>query len=107
VYQAITTVSLGDGATTYFWFDVWWGEDSLADRFPALLTHCTVSSLTVREAVMGGIRGCLVSRLTQTACDELHALEEIVADTVLTSDADARLSPLLLPDGRLHSSMLY
>jgi hypothetical protein len=56
---------------------------------------------------MGGIRGCLVSRLTQAARGELHTLEEIITDTVLTSDVDARLSPLLLLDGKLHSSMLY
>jgi hypothetical protein len=40
IYRAITTVILGDGLTTSFWHDVWHGEDSMAERFPQLLTHC-------------------------------------------------------------------
>jgi hypothetical protein len=39
LYQAITTVQLGNGRSTSFWFDVWHEDDCLADRFPALLSH--------------------------------------------------------------------
>ena len=36
LYQAITTVQLGDGETTLFWTDVWSEDDALADHFPTL-----------------------------------------------------------------------
>jgi hypothetical protein len=60
IYQAVTTVSLGDGSTSSFWFNVWHEEDCLADRFPALLTHCKVANQSVRQIVSTGIRDHLV-----------------------------------------------
>ena len=34
LYQAITSVSLGNGRSTAFWQDVWHGEESMAERKP-------------------------------------------------------------------------
>jgi hypothetical protein len=44
LYQAITTVSVGDGRTCSFWHDIWVGDEPLADRFPALFSHCTAKT---------------------------------------------------------------
>ena len=47
LYQAITSVVLGDGRNCSFWFDVWLGNECMAERFPELLTHCTDSSTSM------------------------------------------------------------
>jgi hypothetical protein len=107
VYQAITTVDVGDGATTSLWYDIWHEEDCLAERFPALLTHCKTSNLTVQRTAWAGVRQHLVPRLTPMAREELLALEGILARTSFTEEPDARLSPLLLPNGKLQYSLLY
>jgi len=49
LYQAITTVDLGDGTTCSFWSDVWTGDESLADTYPALFSHCTHKHATVSQ----------------------------------------------------------
>jgi hypothetical protein len=41
------------------------------------------------------------------AADELHTLEGIVAQVTLSDAADSRQSPLALPNGKLHTSLLY
>jgi hypothetical protein len=107
VYQAITSVSLGDGATTSFWFDVWHDKGCFADRFPALFTHCMVKTQLVRHVVQNGIRDSLVPRLSASAREELHALEAIVTGTTLTGAADRRRSPFILPNGKLQTSLDY
>ena len=60
IYQAITTVTLADGSTTSFWHDVWEGEDSMAERFPQLFSHCKIQELTVEQACQGGLQQQLV-----------------------------------------------
>ena len=55
IYRAITTVILGDGASTSFWHDVWYGDDPMADKFPELYSHCRIQEMTVRQAVNGAI----------------------------------------------------
>jgi hypothetical protein len=41
------------------------------------------------------------------AADELRVVEDIVAQVTLSDDADSRQSPLALPNGKLHTSLLY
>jgi hypothetical protein len=53
VYQAITTVILGGGATTSFWFGVWHEDDCMADRFTDSLSHCKTDKVTVRDVAQG------------------------------------------------------
>jgi hypothetical protein len=69
VYQAITTVSLGDGAMTSFWSDVWLGDECLAERFPSLLSADAHTGLTVEGAVRHGLRRHLVSRAAHRGCN--------------------------------------
>lgn len=62
VYCAITTVTLGDDTMTSSWHDVWNGDDSMAEKFPELYSHCRLQELTVKQAVEGGLRDSLVAR---------------------------------------------
>jgi len=48
LYQALTTVQLGDGRSTLLWTDVWTGDEALEDRFPRLFSHCINKGCTVQ-----------------------------------------------------------
>lgn len=76
IYQAITTVQIGDGATTSFWHDVWQGDECFADRFPALLTHCRKHNQTVRTIVEDGLERHLVPRVSTIAQAQLQTLRQ-------------------------------
>jgi len=39
-YRSLTTVLLGDGASTSFWHDHWLLNTTVAETFPALFSHC-------------------------------------------------------------------
>lgn len=45
--------------------------------------------------------------MSATAREELHALESIVAGTDLSEEPDCRTSPLILPNGKLQTSLVY
>ncbi|CAO2199523.1 unnamed protein product [Urochloa humidicola] len=107
LYRAITSVQLGDGCTTSLWFDAWHGEDSLAEKFPALLSHCRRTNLTVHDAVANGVGSSLVPCLTPQAQGELVQLNYILGDTELQAMADQRSSPFADENGKLHTAALY
>jgi hypothetical protein len=71
LYRAITTVQLGDGRTSSFWFDVWMGDEALADSYPALFSHCNKKEATVHELLSDGLQRCFVPRLSAQAMIEL------------------------------------
>jgi hypothetical protein len=56
LYRAITTVTLKNGTSTSFWHD-----DSLADRFPELLSDWNRPELTVKQAYDGSLTQFMVS----------------------------------------------
>jgi hypothetical protein len=39
LYQAVTSVTIGNGKGTTFWFDAWHQDDSMADKFQALFVR--------------------------------------------------------------------
>jgi hypothetical protein len=55
----------------------------------------------------GGIRDSLVPRLSAAAREELRALESIIAGTDLSAEPNCCASPLIPPDGKLRTSLVY
>jgi len=107
LYRAITTISIGNGRNTSFWHDVWLGDESLADRFPLLLSHCKSTTRSVQNMCETGLQQHLVPRLSTAATAELVQVQEIMANTQLSTAPDRRLSPMIALDGKLQTSTLY
>jgi hypothetical protein len=87
--------------------DVWLGDDALADRFPALFSHCTKKETSVQEIVDNGLTGALVSRLSNVASAQLQSLQELLSNTTLTGQPDSRISPFIEPNGKLDIGSVY
>lgn len=92
LYQAITSVHLGDGRCTSFWSDVWYGDEALADQFPALYSHCTNKEASANEVMSSGLEGSFVPRLSQQASQDLLVISTIVDVTQLSDTPDVRKS---------------
>lgn len=107
LYQAITSVDIGHGRYTSFWHDVWDGDESMAERFPALYSHCKKPQQSVSAVVEAGLRRHLVPRLTTIADEELLQVQEIVSRVSLTDEDDRRSSPFASIEGNLVTSALY
>jgi len=86
LYQAITTVKIGNGTSCSFWLDVWHGDEALADRFPALFSHCTAKDASINEMISTGIRQAPVPRLSTRATCELQEVQDELANIQLISD---------------------
>ncbi|KAL8511492.1 hypothetical protein ACS0TY_018045 [Phlomoides rotata] len=50
---------MGNGMSTYFWYDKWVGESSFSESFPILFSLCTNKEVKVGES------GCLVDGVWQ------------------------------------------
>ena len=108
LYQAITTVQVGDGKCTSFWYDVWNDSDeALADRFPALLSHCSSKHATLWEIKSSGLQSALVPRLSTAAENERQLVLQVIEETALSETHDKRISPFIRPDNSLDSGALY
>lgn len=100
-------MKLGNGQSTVFWQDVWHKDDSMAERFPALYSHCKLQNLSVQAVVSGRLRRHLVPRLTTTAAAEKAELETIPGTILLSDCDDQRECPFAQPGGKLGTSGLY
>jgi len=107
LYQAITTVEIGDGSTCSLWNDVWAGDECLADKFPALFSHCNIKTQTVQDAKTSGIRSTLVPRLSTMADQELQLAQRLIDQTSLSSAPDKRTSDFLKPDNNIDTGAIY
>ncbi|GJN07696.1 hypothetical protein PR202_ga25548 [Eleusine coracana subsp. coracana] len=112
LYQAITTVKIGNGTTTSFWHDAWLDIGRLADAFPALASHAISTKASVATVLAAGVRSQLIPRLSRAATLELFAVDDFAVDdlisgTDLSDQRDIRCSELLKPDGTLSTAALY
>ncbi|KAK1608688.1 hypothetical protein QYE76_032361 [Lolium multiflorum] len=89
LYRTITRVAIQDGRSTSFWFDKWLSGSPLAERFPALFSHCTRQHATVATVVARGLD--LQPRLTTVAGAELSMICQIIDDIRLTPLPDDRV----------------
>jgi hypothetical protein len=107
LYQALTTVAIKDGSATAFWNDVWHMDEALADRFPAIYSHCTRKEVSVREAVLSNLHNAFVPRLSNQATVELQQINAIIEQTALSQGNDLRKSQFDCGHGKLDSSSIY
>lgn len=87
-YRSITSVSLGDGASTSFWYDHWMLNSTLSETFPALFSHCVHKDSSVRPVMTSSLRSSLQPRLTRAAEDELLILTDCLAQIALQDRSD-------------------
>ncbi|PNT63488.1 hypothetical protein BRADI_4g16617v3 [Brachypodium distachyon] len=52
LFRRLTKVSIGNGRSTFFWLDLWLGEDTLASHFPALFSHSLRPNIFVASAML-------------------------------------------------------
>ena len=53
-YRSLTTVLLGDGASTSFWHDLWLLNTTVDKTFPELFSHCIHHENDVRSVKVIG-----------------------------------------------------
>jgi len=107
LYQAITTVQIGDGTFCSFWHDVWFQDESLEDLCPTLYSHCIEKDCTVAEMFSIGLPNSLVPRLTARATSELHFVQQLLGGVNLDDSADKRLSVFSKGEAGLDTGALY
>ena len=107
LYQALTTVQLGDGRSTLLWTNVWTGDEALEDRFPRLFSHCINKGCTVQQAISTNLQGCFVNRLSTQAQHELQELNDILQQLQLSDQPDMRLSTFSRTKDKLDTSAIY
>jgi hypothetical protein len=88
LYRTITHAVVRDGRSTSFWLDKWLPGSPLAERFPALFSHCTRQHATVATVVTLGLD--LQPRLTGAAEAELVLTRRIIDDIHLAPFPDDR-----------------
>jgi len=89
-YRGLTSVLLGDGARTSFWFDNWILNSPLSETFPILFSHCIQKDVAVRTVMTSGLRSSLHPPLTRAAEDEFLILSDCLAQITLQDKPDVR-----------------
>ncbi|TVU23691.1 hypothetical protein EJB05_26070, partial [Eragrostis curvula] len=107
VYQAITTVKLGNGRSRSFWNDWWLPVGRLAELFPALASHATNPAASVHRVILDGLRAHMVPRLSRVPEAEFADVGDLIADIVLRDELDECCSELLDRNGQLKASRVY
>ncbi|KAI4978322.1 hypothetical protein ZWY2020_014876 [Hordeum vulgare] len=103
-----TSIEVGSGASTMFWFDRWAGESAFAARFPALFSIADVPRISVEEALMD--LGRLAFRRPFGPMDTLtwqDLLESIALHAPDLDRPDDRISWRLEPLGCFSMKSLY
>jgi hypothetical protein len=79
-----TSVKIGSGSLTSFWFDAWLEGLPLAQRFPSLFSHVTRPKYSVKSVCSySPLNLALRPLLSHAAQSELHNLHTLLANFVL------------------------
>ncbi|KAK1669680.1 hypothetical protein QYE76_057839 [Lolium multiflorum] len=73
-FRSISKVTLGNGASTAFWMDLWLGDQPLHERYPNLFSHSTRPHINVATTLSSGLRTNLGPRLTAAAVEDFRVL---------------------------------
>ena len=73
-FRLVSAVTIGNGGSTAFWFDLWIGDLPLCERFPNLFSHSTRLNINVLTDFSTGLSGSLGPRLSLAAAPDLSAL---------------------------------
>jgi phosphodiesterase/alkaline phosphatase D-like protein len=92
---------------TLFWTDVWIGEDTLADRFTRLFSHCTKKEATVHKVLTSDLHRNFVNRLSNKAQQELQELSLLTTQTTLSDEPDKRQPSFSRGPAKLDPSAIY
>jgi hypothetical protein len=89
-----TSVKIGSGFLTSFWFDAWLEGPPLAQRFPSLFSRVTKPNCSVKSVCSySPLNLALQPRLSNAAQSELHNLHTLLATFVLDENVlDMRVS---------------
>ncbi|XP_021317616.1 uncharacterized protein LOC110435860 [Sorghum bicolor] len=71
-------------------FDVWAGDEALADSYPALLSHHSKHDATIQEVISNGIHAGLRNRLSPRAAQELTQLGTSKSENVHVASAPVK-----------------
>jgi len=86
-----TKVFLGNGLTTAFWVDLWFGSDTLATMLPALFSHTLRPNASVAQVFStAALQLSVRPRLTAVAAQELTELSALMASVQLNETIDDR-----------------
>jgi len=103
----MTSVTVGDRESTFFWLDRWLGAAALAESLPALHSHTTCPGTTVVEALAEGVETMMQPRLTARAAAELAALQNKLEGVRLGVGEDSRTCPFEKRGGKLDAGRIY
>jgi len=106
-YRCITSVQVGDGASTSSWWDSWLGAFTLAVQFPCLLSHSTNKDVSVQQIIQLGISYNLTARLSSQATLELTEVQQLVASITLTQQPDRRTCKFADTTSKLNTGAIY
>jgi hypothetical protein len=83
-FRNATSVKIGSGSLTSFWFDAWLEGPPLAQRFPSLFSHVTKPHCSVKSVCSySPLNLALQPRLSHAAQSKLHNLHTMLATFVL------------------------
>ncbi|KAJ1260787.1 hypothetical protein BS78_10G258800 [Paspalum vaginatum] len=89
-FRSCTSVALGDGSTTSFWFDCWLHDTPLCTLYPALFSHVLGPDVSVQFVLQRDFDLHLRPRLTTAAAGELTSLMQIISQVQVSETPDER-----------------
>jgi hypothetical protein len=86
----ITTCSVQNGKSVFFWHDTWLLPENLATAYPALYSHHTQPNALICDVLQNDFSTGLRCRLTNAATEQLASLSNLLQDVHLSDGPDTR-----------------
>lgn len=108
LFNAATTVILGNGAKATFWTSRWLQGEAPATLFPALFSHSKRKNRSVKEAITGDKWVTDVDHnMTEQLIEDFLSLSSLLQDIVLLPHQEDRIIWLHTADQKYSSSSAY